>query len=76
MFDVLVCQTCQRANMPDQAVRPGAQPLAELDNAELPAGVRVPVVDCLSKCKKLHNCSEGHGQMDLNIRKYQSSVGF
>ncbi|MDP7375222.1 MAG: DUF1636 domain-containing protein, partial [Alphaproteobacteria bacterium] len=48
--DVLVCQTCRRADMPDQADRPGAQLLAKLDNAELPAGVRVRVVDCLSNC--------------------------
>ena len=47
-FDVLVCQTYPRADMPDQAIRPGAQPLVKLDNAELPAGVRVRVVDCLS----------------------------
>ena len=37
--------------MPDQAVRPGAQLLEKLDNAELPAGVRVHGVDCLSNCK-------------------------
>ena len=37
--------------MPDQAVRPGAQPLAKLDNPELPAGVRVRGVDCRSNCK-------------------------
>ena len=37
--------------MPDQAVRPGAQPLAKLDNAELPAGVRVRGVACLTNCK-------------------------
>ena len=37
--------------MPDQAVRPGAQLLAKLDNADLPAGVRVHGVDCLSNCK-------------------------
>ena len=49
--DVLVCQTCRRADMPDQTVRPGAQPLAKLDNAELPAGVRVRGVDCLSNFK-------------------------
>ena len=49
--DVLVCQTCRRADMPDQAVRPGAQLLEKLDNADLPAGVRVHGVDCLSNCK-------------------------
>ena len=37
--------------MSDQAVRPGAQLLAKLENAELPAGVRVHGVDCLSNCK-------------------------
>ena len=37
--------------MPDQTVRPGAQPLAKLDNAELPAEVRVRGVDCLSNFK-------------------------
>ena len=37
--------------MPDQAVRPGAQPLAKLDNAELPDGVRVRGVDYLSNSK-------------------------
>ena len=36
--------------MPDQAVRPGAQLLAKLDNTELAAGVRVRGVDCLSNC--------------------------
>ena len=45
--DVLVCQTCRRADMPDQAVRLGAQLLEKLDNADLPAGVRVHGVDCL-----------------------------
>ena len=50
-IDVLVCQTCWRADMPDQSVRPGAQPLAKLDNAELPAGVRPRGVDCLSNVK-------------------------
>ena len=49
--DVLVCQTRRRTDLPDQAVRPGAQPPAKLDNAELPAGVRVRGVDCLSNCK-------------------------
>ena len=49
--DVLICQTCRRADLPDQAVRPGAQLLAELDNADLPAGVRVHGVDCLLKSK-------------------------
>ena len=37
--------------MPDQAVRPGAQLLEKLDNADLPAGVHVHGVDCLSNCK-------------------------
>ena len=50
-FDVLVCQTYPRADMPDQAIRPGAQPLVKLDNAELPAEVRVRGVDCLSNFK-------------------------
>ena len=49
--DVLACQTCQRADMSNQAVRPGAQPLVKLDNAKLPAGVRVNGVDCLLNCK-------------------------
>jgi len=49
--DVIVCQTCRRADMPDQAVRPGAQLLEKLDNADLPAGVRFHGVDCLSNCK-------------------------
>ena len=49
--DILVCQTLQRADMFNQAVRPGAQPLAKLDNAELPAGVRIRRADCLSNCK-------------------------
>ena len=49
--DVLVSQTCRRANMSNQAVRTGAQPLAKLDNAELPTGVRVRGADCLSNCK-------------------------
>ena len=37
--------------MSDQAVRPGAQILAKLDNADLPAGVRVHGVDFLPNCK-------------------------
>ena len=49
--DVLVCQTCRRADMSNQAVRPGAQPLAKLDNAERSAGARVRGADCLSNCK-------------------------
>ena len=36
--DVLVCQNCQRADMSNQAVRPGVQPLVKLDTAKLPAG--------------------------------------
>ena len=49
--EVLVCQTYRRADRSNQAVRSGAQPLAKLDNAELPAGVRVRGVDCLLNCK-------------------------
>ena len=49
--DVIVCQTYRRADMSNQAVRPGAQPLAKLDNAQLPAGVRIRRADCLSNCK-------------------------
>ena len=49
--DILVCQTLQRADMFNQAVRPGAQPLAKLNNAELLAGARVRGADCLSNCK-------------------------
>ena len=49
--DVLVCQTFRRADMPDQAVRNDAQLLTKLDNADLPAGVRVHGVDCLSNFK-------------------------
>ena len=49
--DVLVCQICRQADMPDQAVRPSAQLLAKIDNAELPAGVRVLGIDCLSNYK-------------------------
>ena len=37
--------------MSDQATRPGAQLLAKLENAELPARVRVHGVDCLSNFK-------------------------
>ena len=47
--NVLVCQTCRRTDMPDQAARPCAQ--AKLDNAELPAGMRVLSIDYLSNCK-------------------------
>ena len=49
--DILVCQTCRRTDMADQPVRPGAQLLAKLDNADLPVGVRVHGVDCLSNCE-------------------------
>ena len=48
---VLVCQTCRRADIPVQTVHPVAQPLAKLDNAKLPAGVRVHGVDCLPNFK-------------------------
>lgn len=37
--------------MPDQEIRPGAQLLAKLDSAELPAGLRIHGVDSLSNCK-------------------------
>ena len=50
-FEVLACQTCRRADMSNQAVRSGAQPLAKLDNAELPAGLRARGGDYLSNCK-------------------------
>ena len=49
--NVLVYQTCERANMPDQAKRPGAQRLAKLDNADLLSAVRVHCTDCLPNCK-------------------------
>ena len=49
--NVLVCQACDRADMPDQADRSGAQRLAKLDNADLPAGMRVNSVDCLPNFK-------------------------
>ena len=49
--DVLVCQTCRRADMADGAVRPGARLLEKLDSTDLPAGVRISGVDCLSNCK-------------------------
>ena len=74
--DVLVSQTCRRAHMSDQAVRPSAQPLAKFDNAELPARVRVRDGDCLSNCKNDCTIFAGRGQRNLNIRKHQSSVGF
>ena len=44
--DVLVRQTCRRADMPYQAVRSGAQRQAKLDNADLPGVVRVHGTDC------------------------------
>ena len=49
--DILVCQTSKRADIPDEAVRPGGQLQAKLKNADLPAGVRVHDFDCLSNCK-------------------------
>ena len=38
--------------MPDQAVRPGAQRLAKLDNEDLPGVVRVHAADCVSQTVK------------------------
>ena len=49
--NVLVCQACKRADMPDQADRLGAQSLAKLDNADLLSAVRFHGADCLSNCK-------------------------
>ena len=49
--EVLIYHTYRWANIPDQAVRPGAQLLAKLDNADLSAAVRVNSVDCLPNCK-------------------------
>ena len=37
--------------MADGAVRPGARLLEKLDSTDLPAGVRISGVDCLSNCK-------------------------
>ena len=49
--DIFVRKTCRRADTPDQAVRPGAKLLASLNTADLPAGVLVHGVDCVTNCK-------------------------
>ena len=39
--------------MPAQAIRPGAQRLAKLDNADLPDLVRVHAIDCVCQTLKM-----------------------
>ena len=47
-----ICTTCKREGVDPEAVRPGTTLMAALDEAELPAGVTVRGVECLSACKR------------------------
>lgn len=58
--ELLICSTCKQnitSDAPGQAPsagtpRPGAVLHAKLSNAELPSGVRVRAVECLSNCSQ------------------------
>jgi predicted metal-binding protein len=47
-----ICTTCRREDVDPEATRPGAILMAALSEAELPAGVTVRGVECLSACKR------------------------
>ncbi len=50
---ITVCTTCKRGEPEDaDAPRPGARMFAALDAAELPQGVRLRGVECLSACSR------------------------
>ncbi len=45
-----VCTTCRREGVDPDAPRPGARLLDKLNGADLPAGVAIQGVECLSAC--------------------------
>ncbi len=47
-----ICTTCKREGVDPEATRPGSLLMAALDEATLPAGVKVRGVECLSACKR------------------------
>lgn len=47
-----ICTTCRREDVDPEATRPGSILMAALSEAELPAGVTVRGVECLSACKR------------------------
>ena len=53
--EVLVCTTCKRPGMDPEATRPGAVLLDQIMAGEIPEGVTVRGVACLSNCD--HGCS-------------------
>lgn len=54
--ELLVCSTCRKGGPVEAGLpRPGAILHAELANAELPAGVSLRAVECLSNCS--HGCT-------------------
>ena len=49
--ELLVCVKCRKGQeVPDSEIRPGATLLAQLQAGDVPAGVRVTGVECLSNC--------------------------
>ena len=53
--EVLICTTCKRPDMDPEATRPGAVLLDQIAAGEVPDGVVVRGVECLSNCD--HGCS-------------------
>lgn len=50
--ELLVCMTCRRAGeAPVDGERPGARLVAGLEQAGMPAGVRLRPVECLQNCE-------------------------
>jgi predicted metal-binding protein len=47
-----VCITCRREGMLPEDVRPGARMLAALSDLDLPPGVTIRPVECLSACSQ------------------------
>lgn len=50
--ELLVCATCRHPDAPDDEPRAGARLAGALAGAELPEGVRLRTVECLSNCKR------------------------
>jgi len=51
--ELLICSTCRNGEMPDPDVkRPGAILLDHLEAADLPDGIEVRSVECLSNCSQ------------------------
>ena len=51
--ELLVCSTCRKGELPDpDAKRPGAILHGRLEDTELPDGVQVRAVECLSNCSQ------------------------